>query len=546
VKTIIIIFATLSFSLLNSALNAQITFQRIFGGANEDYAYSIHQTVDDGYIIAGYTTSFGAGSRDVYLIRTDVKGNALWAKTFGESDTDYAYTVQQTTDGGFIVGAHSGSFGAGSHDVYLIKCDVNGEIVWTKVYGGSSADGAYSIQQTKDGGYIVAAHVNSFGAGLHDVYLIKTDAKGDTVWTRIYGGTNEDRLRAVQQTTDGGYILVSETLSFGAGSADVYLIKTDNSGNLMWTKTYGGSSSDYGYSVRQTLDGGYIIAGYTSSFGAGTSDVYLIRTDNNGDISWAKTYGGTSSDFGYSVRQTTDGGYIVAGYTESFGIAGDVYLIHTDADGSLVWSKSFGGTGNDRGWSAQQTTDGGYVIAGFSESFGAGNKDVYLIKTDEFGSSGCQESTAATIVGNTETIVNSTQTSIGSGGFVNTTTTITGDVDTVDSFLCGNFPTDIEQLPDSPDANAEDFTLFQNYPNPFNPSTTITFAVPEASEVTLAIYNLRGQLIQTLVAGAVTAGRHNVVWDGTNFRGAKVASGIYLYKLQAKDFVTARKLVFTK
>ena len=113
-KTIIIIFATLSFSLLNSALNAQITFQRIFGGANEDYAYSIHQTVDDGYIIAGYTTSFGAGSRDVYLIRTDVKGNALWAKTFGESDTDYAYTVQQTTDGGFIVGAHSGSFGAGS------------------------------------------------------------------------------------------------------------------------------------------------------------------------------------------------------------------------------------------------------------------------------------------------------------------------------------------------------------------------------------------------------------------------------------------------
>ena len=429
--------------------------------------------------------------------------------------------------------------------------------MWTKVYGGSSADGAYSIQQTKDGGYIVAAHVNSFGAGLHDVYLIKTDAKGDTVWTRIYGGTNEERLRAVQQTTEGGYILVSETLSFGAGSADVYLIKTDSSGNLMWTKTYGGSSSDYGYSVRQTLDGGYIIAGYTSSFGAGTSDVYLIRTDNNGDISWAKTYGGTSSDFGYSVLQTTDGGYVVAGYTESFGIAGDIYLIHTDADGSLVWSKSFGGTGNDRGWSVQQTTDGGYVIAGFSESFGAGNKDVYLIKTDEFGSSGCQESTAATIEGNTETIVNSTQTSIGSGGFVNTTTTITDDVATVDSLLCGNFPTDIGQLPDSPAANAEEFTLFQNYPNPFNPSTRISYSLPNSGFVSLTVHDILGKEIETLVNEFQEAGIY-----AAHFDASKLASGIYFYKLQtgrssSKDspsnsgqagqgFVKTKKMLFLR
>jgi len=553
VKTIIIIFATLFFSLPNSALNAQITFHRIFGGANEDYAYSIHQTVDGGYIIAGYTTSFGAGSRDVYLIRTDVKGNALWTKTFGEGDTDYAYTVQQTTDGGFIVGAHSGSFGAGSHDVYLIKCDVNGEIVWTKVYGGSSADGAYSIEQTKDGGYIVAAHVNSFGAGLHDVYLIKTDAQGDTLWTKTYGGSGEDRLRAVQQTTDGGYILVAETLSFGAGSADVYLVKTDSSGSLMWTKTYGGSSSDYGYSVRQTKDGGYIIAGYTSSFGAGMADVYLIRTDNNGDISWAKTFGGISSDFGYSVRQTTDEGYIVAGYTESFGTAGDVYLLHTDSDGNLLWSQSYGGAGNDRGWSVQQTTDGGYVIAGYSESFGADGKDMYLIKTDEFGSSGCQESTAATTEGNTETIVNSMQTSIGSGGFVNTTTTITGEAATIDSLICSNFPTDIEQ-PDSADANAEEFTLFQNYPNPFNPSTRISYSLPNSGFVSLTVHDMLGREIETLVNEFQEAGIYAAHFDASKF-----ASGIYFYKLQTgrssstvspsnsgQGFVKTKKMLFLR
>ena len=542
-KAIIKTFIALSFSFFfTNTVNAQITFQKTFGGTNVDYAYSVQQNADDGYIIAGYTTSFGAGSRDVYLIRTDAKGSMLWTKTFGESNTDYAWTVQQTTDGGFIIGAHSGSFGAGSHDVYLIKCDANGEIVWTKVYGGSSADGAYSIQQTVDGGYIISAHVNSFGAGLHDVYLIKTDAQGDTLWTKIYGGSNEDRLRAVQQTTDGGYILVSETLSFGAGSADVYLVKTDSSGNLMWTKTYGGSAADYGYSVRQTLDEGYIIAGYTSSFGTGMSDVYLIRTDSIGDISWAKTYGGNSSDFGYSVRQTTDEGYIVAGYTESFGNAGDVYLLRTDSDGNLLWSQSYGGASNDRGWSVQQTTDGGYVIAGYSESFGAGDKDVYLIKTDEFGSSGCNESTAGTVVGNTATIVNSTQTSIGSGGFVNTTTTITGAVATVDSLLCSNFPTDIEQFPDSPDANAEEFTLFQNYPNPFNPSTRISYSLPNSGYVSLKVYDILGREIETIVNEFQKAGTYAAHFDASN-----LASGIYFYELQVgNEFVETKKMLLMR
>ena len=542
-KAIIKTFIALSFSFFfTNTVNAQITFQKTFGGTNVDYAYSVQQNADDGYIIAGYTTSFGAGSSDVYLIRTDAKGSMLWTKTFGESNTDYAWTVQQTTDGGFIIGAHSGSFGAGSHDVYLIKCDANGEIVWTKVYGGSSADGAYSIQQTVDGGYIISAHVNSFGAGLHDVYLIKTDAQGDTLWTKIYGGSNEDRLRAVQQTTDGGYILVSETLSFGAGSADVYLVKTDSSGNLMWTKTYGGSAADYGYSVRQTLDEGYIIAGYTSSFGTGMSDVYLIRTDSIGDISWAKTYGGNSSDFGYSVRQTTDEGYIVAGYTESFGNAGDVYLLRTDSDGNLLWSQSYGGASNDRGWSVQQTTDGGYVIAGYSESFGAGDKDVYLIKTDEFGSSGCNESTAGTVVGNTATIVNSTQTSIGSGGFINNTTTITDAAATVDSLLCSNFPTDIEQFPDSPDANAEEFTLFQNYPNPFNPSTRISYSLPNSGYVSLKVYDILGREIETIVNEFQKAGTYAAHFDASN-----LASGIYFYELQVgNEFVETKKMLLMR
>jgi hypothetical protein len=268
----------------------------------------------------------------------------------------------------------------------------------------------------------------------------------------------------------------------------------------------------------------------------------LIRTDSNGDISWTKTYGGISSDLGYSVRQTVDGGYIVAGHTESFGIAGDVYLIRTDADGNLLWSQSFGGTGNDRGWSVQQTTDGGYVIAGYSESFGAGSKDVYLIKTDEFGNSGCYESSAATVVGDTETVVNSTQTSIGFGGVVNTTTTITRNAATVDSLLCSNFPTDVEQLPDFPDADIREFTLLQNYPNPFNPTTRIAYSLPTSGYVSLTVYDILGRVIETLVNEVQKAGTYAVHFDAS-----QLASGIYFYNLQAgPDLLETKKMLFLR
>jgi len=424
---------------LNNTVNSQIVFQKTFGGVGSDISYTVQQTSDDGYVIAGYTLSFGRGNRDVYLLRTDSYGNTLWTKTYGSTNTDYAWTVQQTADSGYIIGAHSGSFGAGSHDVYLIKCDNVGNVIWTRTYGGSSADGAYSMQLTTDGGYIIAAHTSSFGAGQHDVYLIKTDVNGDTAWTRAYGGSGGDFLRAVDQTLDEGYISVSETFSFGAGSADIYLVKVDQLGNLLWSKTYGGSSSDFGYSVSQTTDSGYIIGGFTTSFGAGQSDMYLVKTDTDGAVLWAKTYGGPLSDFGYSVQETNDGGYIIAGFTQSFGVGGDVYLVRTDSSGVLLWSKNYGGASSDYGWSVQQTTDGGYVVSGYSASFGAGSNDVYLIKTDEFGNSGCNESNPGTITGTVQsTIVASPQTMIGSGAFINATITFTDDPPTLDEFLCEN------------------------------------------------------------------------------------------------------------
>jgi hypothetical protein len=332
-----LILALLSVSLValfTQSAHAQVRFAKTYGGGDWDYAYSVQQTSDGGYIVVGSTASFGAGYENIFLIKTDANGNISWAKTYGGTEYDRASSVQQTSDGGYIVAGYTFSFGAGS-DVFLIKTDANGNISWAKTYGGTDWDWASSVQQTSDGGYIMAGYTGSFGAG-GDILLIKTDANGDIIWAKTYGGTSYDEAYSVQQTSDGGYILAGETRSFGAGDYDIFLIKTDANGNIIWAKTYGGTSYDYAYSVQQTSDGGYIMAGETNSFGAGFYDAFLVKTDANGNIIWAKTYGGTYGDRAYSVQQTSDGGYIVAGWTESFSAGSvDIFLIKTDASGNI-------------------------------------------------------------------------------------------------------------------------------------------------------------------------------------------------------------------
>jgi hypothetical protein len=365
------------------------SFAKTYGGTDNDYAFSVQQTSDGGYIVAGYTYSFGAGWSDFFLIKTYANGNVQWAKTYGGTHFDRASSVQQTSEGGYMVVGETDSFIAGDDDIFLIKTDANGNVQWAKTYGGGGADYAFSVQQTSDGGYIVAGYTASFGAGGWDIFLIKTDANGNVQWAKTYGGTNWDKAFSVQQTSDGGYIVAGWTQSFGAGYRDVFLMKTDANGNVQWAKTYGGTDNDYASSVQQTSDGGYIVAGRTRSFGAGWGDIFLIKTDANGNVQWAKTYGGASNDSASSVQQTSDGGYIVAGRTNSFGAGGDdIFLIKTDANGNIIWAKTYGGTDWDWASSVQQTSDGGYIVAGYTPSFGAGGRDAFLIKTDANGDIG--------------------------------------------------------------------------------------------------------------------------------------------------------------
>jgi len=241
---------------------------------------------------------------------------------------------------------------------------------------------ASSVQQTVDGGYIVAGTTYSFGVAW-DFWLVKTDSNGSQQWNKTYGGANWDAASSVHQTDDG-YIVAGTTYSIGAGGADFWLVKTDSAGNQQWNKTFGGTNDDMASSVQQTSDGGYIVAGTTYSSGASGWDFWLVKTDSAGNQQWNKTYGGTSTDQAWSVQQTSDGGYIAAGSTASFG-AGfwDFWLLKTDSAGIQQWNKTYGRTGDDEAYSVQQTSDGGYIAAGRTNSSGAGLLDFWLVKTGD-------------------------------------------------------------------------------------------------------------------------------------------------------------------
>ncbi len=413
--------------LLSTALLAQAPlpkqWDKRFGGSDLDNLYSLQQTMDGGYILGGRSasgisgdkTEDSRGKHDYWVIKIDANGIKQWDKRFGGDSYDALYSLQQTTDGGYILGgySYSGISGdksqpsQGSSDYWIVKIDASGVKQWDKRFGGSNDDKLYSLQQTTDGGYILGGYSASGisgdktqdNRGDDDYWVVKIDANGEKQWDKRFGGSSDDYFSSLQQTTDGGYILGGLSTSGisgdktqnSRGNRDYWTVKIDGNGIKQWDRRFGGSGSDWLNSLQQTTDGGYILGGFSSSGISGdktedrqgATDYWAVKIAANGIKQWDKRFGGDSYDALYSLQQTTDGGYILGGRSTS-GIGGDkseasrgnwdLWIVKTDADGIKQWDKRFGGSDDDFFYSVQQTSDAGYILGGFSKSGISGDK----------------------------------------------------------------------------------------------------------------------------------------------------------------------------
>jgi len=360
---------------------------RIYCEGHRTWANDIQLTNDGGYIVAGFAQMDPTLLYQGCLIKIDSMGNEIWTHTYGGSRDDEFNSVQPTTDGGYIAAGWTESFGFpdGYANFYLVKTDALGDTLWTRAYGGSLIDKAYCVGQTDDGGYVFTGYSYLSGIGETNCVLYKIDENGDTLWTRAYGGSGFEHGNHVEQTSDGGFVIAGYCALPDSMDSNAWLLKTDAQGNTIWTRWYGGSYGDYFYSVQETSDGGYICGGYTWSYGQHwDSDGYVVKTNGVGDTTWVSVFDLTQWDFIYSIQQTFNGDYIVAGMVDfNPNVEGEMLLYKVSSEGNVLWHRTYEGSGiASYGTSARQTTDGGYVVAGYTGgNLEEGVPFCYVVKT---------------------------------------------------------------------------------------------------------------------------------------------------------------------
>ncbi len=332
-------------------------------------------------------TAHGSGTNaDLYLVKTDSEGSFLWSRALGGTGWDFVNAVQETGDGGYVLAGTTSSFGAGGQDILLVRVDAQGAVLWSSTFGGPGNERAEGVLLDLEGNIIVFGATDSHGAGSGDLYLVKTNEIGEEIWSRTYGGGDDEMAGGLERTRDGGFILVGTTRSFESGKRDVYVVRTNSHGDRIWDRRHGSEAHDVAYGIKETADGGYVIVGATQGSDSGTWDVYLIRIDEQGDALWHRTWGDGGYEVGYSVIEAADLGFFVSGYTDPLGPnKWDVLLLRTDAHGQVLWSATHGGPGNDRADALHQTEDGGLIIAGSTDGSGSGNWDMSLLGTDAEG-----------------------------------------------------------------------------------------------------------------------------------------------------------------
>jgi hypothetical protein len=385
----------------------EIEWQKIYGGKSDEFGFKARETFDGNYVVVGYSNSFDDGKQKAYILSVDKFGDTLWSKTYGGSSESAAHSFQQTSDSGYIVCGYIGDEGSdsdlGNQDVYLLKLDKEGEVLWERSIGGFKDDCGFSVSETRDKGYIIAGGTCSFSLGMTDLYLIKTDSLGNTLWSRTFGGERTDVGMSVHEIPKVGYLIAGTSNSFDSGFNDILAIRTDSLGNTIWMKTFGGSSNDMAFCSQRTTDGNYVILGHsivTKIFGnfvielpsllempRGSEnpldrDMYAVKLDANGRLLWKRAYGSHKTEYGQSIWQTSDNGFVLCGTAVSLHDKrfSDIYVLKTDSKGEPLWGKRYGGERIEFAFSAQQTSDGGYIVAGNTRSYGAKGMDILLIK----------------------------------------------------------------------------------------------------------------------------------------------------------------------
>ncbi len=371
-KYILLLLILLLFQLIFSQ-SIDTIWTKTYGGVDYEELFCSIETLDSNYISVGYTTSYGAGGRDVYIISFNNNGDILWTKYYGGAESENAYCIKGFSNG-YIIAGYTLSFGNGNNDYYLIRINADGDTLWTKTYGGADSDIAYYVHVLEDGFFIIG-YTASYGNGNEDIYLIRTDTLGDTLWTKTYGGASTDIGMSILPNNNG-FLIIGNTESYG-NYRDIYLLQIDSIGDSLWAKTIGGNDYDYAqYAIKDSNS--ILIIGSTTSYGAGLYDYYIVKVDNAGDTLWTKTYGGTNNDYCTSICMNSNY-YYIGGYSNSFASDYDPYILQLNFNGDSISSLIIHKSNYDEGINNMiMSNKSDIIFAGYTYSSGTGYNDAYI------------------------------------------------------------------------------------------------------------------------------------------------------------------------
>ncbi len=479
------------------------------------------------------------------IVASSLSAQEQWSRRYGLSGSDRAYAMAVIPEGCMLTGRTTSFSPMSFEDVFLMKVEPSGDTLYWKVYLKDSTDErAYAIDVASNQGYVMAGFAEARDTGDADIYIVRTDQNANVLWSKAYGGEGQDTAYSVTGTPDGGFMVAGFTTSFGEGGSDAWILRTDGQGDTLWSALYGGSTYDAATCIIPAQDEGYVVTGWHCPE-EGNQDIYVFKIDTLGNLVWERTYGGEQDDMGYAIAPTSDGGYVVEGCTWSRGAGlSDIWLLKIDASGDTLWTRTYGGPNyestvdnNAESFSVSETSDGGYIVLGSTRSFGSLEEDVYLVKTNASG-----DTVWTKRYGGDNLDVCYSVAQMGDEGYL-----MAGRTRSFGSVRCDIYiiRTDslgvggISEPPQEPPFRYELTPVAAN-------AADITYSLPYATHVSLKVYNVTGRLVTQLADGEVEAGVHTLRWEGRDNINRKCSSGVYFVRMETKEYKASKKMVLLK